>query len=112
MDSTTNLPLIFQALFFFLPMLQTLDMTHQFVQRGVAVELPNNNLKRFTACSRHDQCRFLNLPGTCESIKVDCAPDKPGNPKDIFGVNRRRGYGADESDDDLDLSFGDLFASV
>ena len=91
--------LIFQAMFFLLPFLGELDMTHQFSRQNgqyLAIDLPNNNLKILRGCWRHDNVHLGNVHPNCNYLKPDCSPEFPTQRGELFDL--------DSSSEDLDFA--------
>jgi hypothetical protein len=103
-----SLPLVFQALFFLLPFLETLDLTHQFIGNPNFYELPNNGLQSLKVCSRHDTSKLINPNHNCVALTPDCSPWLEEKAKrDYWG---RMIFDEEESSDsEFQYHLGDLF---
>jgi len=95
----TSFPLIFQALFYLLPNLQSLDMTHQFIGFAQHVGLPRNGLLEFVQC-KHDHIELLGLNMGAKLRKQKCLRE----PRPLLGLLASSSESAD-----LDLFWADIF---
>lgn len=106
-----SIGVVFQALFFLLPFLEDLDLTHQLVQAvnryggavGRVVELPNNQLQKLRYCCRCDTARVVNPNPRCDNRMFDCKPEL-GAVAGKFGIKT-----LEYSDDSWDGDLGGLF---
>jgi hypothetical protein len=94
-----NYALVLQALMFFLPNLEELDMSHQFVDiQGGSVEIPNNSLAKLITCKHHESVKILNVEPNVHiwrDCKIHLADVK--NPLRVG----REAYEDDSSSDDM-----------